>query len=62
MKGGKGGGRGHSMSGSRGNSKIGINVKYPMADGPGTSGGKSPKSSTEYDCGCTTKRGQPNSN
>ena len=58
----KSGGTGHAMSGSRGNEKIGLKKSFKMAGGPGTKGGKSAKSSTEYDCGCSgTKSGQPNS-
>lgn len=56
----KSGGHGHSQSGTRGNSKVGLKKSFKMASGPGTSGGKSAKSATEYDCGCAAKKGQPN--
>lgn len=51
----KGGGHGHSMSGTRGNSKIGFGKSANGAPDATsvkekTSGGKSPKSATAYKC------------
>lgn len=57
----KSGGHGHSQTGTRGHDKIGLKKSFKMASGPGTKGGKSAKSATEYDCGCAgNKTGQPN--
>lgn len=60
----KGGGHGHAMSGSRGNKKIGIKKDYgtPVQNKGTVKAHSSPKSATEFNCGCSgVKTGQPNS-
>lgn len=54
---------GHMQSGNRGNKKIGFSGSGKKASDnqESTSGGKSPKRTVEFDCGCAEIKGQPNS-
>lgn len=56
-------GSGHAESGNRGNKHIGFKGGKGMKasdNQESTSGGKSPKRTTEYSMGCGETKGQPN--